>query len=273
MENINEFILDLISKNFTVGKDKIMSLLSTGFQFRLIDSNNLSFSKVGETPEWLINSDWPMYNDEKLSFLCQIDLSEINHSEPLLPKKGILYFFVSKNENEFPDKKGQFKVIYSENYPGVSNPTINDNDKKIIFSERLTFPSYQEHIMEKHNISEEESNILDEIESEIFINTTDIKHDIEHQILGHPTAVQGTVRYWWATKYLQLDEHIPREKEEMKIIQDQEGNFILLLQVNFYDSTIIGFHCFGDAIAYFGIHKNDIENKNFDNVVLIFQNT
>ena len=68
---------------------------------------------------------------------------------------------------------------------------------------------------------EKYSNIIDEIESEIFINTTDIKYDIEHQILGHPTAVQGTVRYWWATKYLQFDEHIPREKEEMKILGPQ----------------------------------------------------
>lgn len=274
MENINKFILDLISNNFATNEDKIISLLSTGFQFRLIDSDdNLSFSKFGETAEWSVDSDMPKHNDETLSFLCQIDLSEINHSEPLLPKKGILYFFMLKNENEFPDKKGEFKVIYSENYPSVNNRTTKDNDKKIIFAERLTFPSYQEYIMEENNISEEESNSIDEIESEVFIKTNDIIYDIEHQILGHPAAVQGTVRYWWAMKYLQLDEYIPRTKEEMKIIQDEEENFVLLLQVNFSDPAIVGFDCFGDGIAYFGIHKKDLENNNFENVILIMQNT
>lgn len=274
MENINKFIIDLISNNFATNKDKIVSLLSTGFQFRLIDSDDdLSFSKFGETPEWSVNSDMPKHNDKTLSFLCQIDLSEINHSEPLLHKKGILYFFMLKNENEFPDKKGEFKVIYSENYPSVNNHTPKDNDKKIIFAERLTFPSYQEYIMEENNISEEESNSIDEIESEIFIKTNDIVYDIEHQILGHPAAVQGTVRYWWAMKYLQLDEYISRTKEEIKIIQDEEENFVLLLQVNFYDPAIVGFDCFCDSVAYFGIHKKDLESNNFENVILVMQNT
>lgn len=273
MENINKLILELISKNFNSDKEKIISLLLPSFQFRLtVASNNNILSKFGKITDLPTNFDWPTYNNEKLSFLCQIDLSDINHSNAYLPKKGMLYFFILESENKFPDKKGQFKVIYLENYPEINNRTTNQNDKKLIFSERLTFPSYQEFIMEKNNISEEESNIIDEIESELYLYT-DIEYDYEHQILGHPSAIQGTVRYWWAMKYLQLDEHISRTKEEMKIIEEQEENFILLLQVNFFDSNIPEFECFGDAVAYFGIHKNDLENKNFDNVILVFQNT
>lgn len=57
-----------------------------------------------------------------------------------------------------------------------------------------------------------------------------------------------------------------------EIIKIEEDNFILLLQLNFGDSRI-GIDYFGESVAYFGIHKIDLEKLNFDNAILVMQNT
>lgn len=97
-------------------------------------------------------------------------------------------------------------------------------------------------------------------------------YDTEHQVLGHPRALQGTVRFWWAAKYLGFEEKNVFSEYEIQLINNEEENFLLLLQLNFGDMNI-EVDSFGDSVAYFGIHRKDLQNKNFDNVVLVMQNT
>jgi uncharacterized protein YwqG len=196
----------------------------------------------------------------------------------LLPKNGILCFFIYTRDIGFryPDKKGEFKVIFIKNIDNVvlenkfnTNNVINEC--QVTFFEYFTFPTYQEIIIEREQITEEELDVIDDIESEMLFLINE-NCDTEHQLLGYPRALQGTVNFWWATKYLGIEEKESYTEEEMKSIKSEEENFILLLQINFGDSEI-EIDNFGDSVAYFGIHKKDLQNKNFDNVILVMQNT
>jgi uncharacterized protein YwqG len=259
--------------------DKIL-LPSIGFNLTNLSNNkSLTHSKIGGYPLFL-NEDWPSFNGNSLTFLGQIELNQINQINNILPKNGILYFFILTTDigYRYPDKKGEYKVIYIEDpdrdkfiLKTLNNPKIDINESIINFYESYTFPSYQESIIAKNNIQNEIIEMIDEIETEI-IDSFQIVYDIEHQLLGHPKAIQGSVRFWWALKYLEIEIKNEYSKEEIAMIQAEEENFILLLQLNFGDSRI-QFDYFGDSIAYFGIHRNDLLSKNFNNVILTMQNT
>jgi uncharacterized protein YwqG len=85
-------------------------------------------------------------------------------------------------------------------------------------------------------------------------------------------ALQGTVKFWWAAKYLEINTNTEISKEDMDRINWIAEDFILLLQIDFSDSKI-EIDNFGDSIAYFGIHKTDLINRDFSKVVLEMQNT
>lgn len=270
-------ILKLI--NDMGGKNEIISKLllpNICFKLSMEANEKRNYSKIGGLPMFY-DKVWPELNNELLIFLCQISLSQISEINNILPKKGILYFFVFTNDigYRFPDKKGEFKVIYTaspdENYFLKKDYSIGINELFINFYENYSFPSYQESIIEKNNITDNDLEIIDDIESEIM-GSLENEYDIEHQILGHPKAIQGTVRFWWALKYLKIEEKNSYTDEEIKLIKEEEDNFILLLQLNFGDPKI-EFDYFGDSIAYFGIHQNDLQKNNFDNVILVMQNT
>ena len=100
----------------------------------------------------------------------------------------------------------------------------------------------------------------------------DDNYDVGHQVLGHPHAIQGAVRYCWAIKYLGLENIDILTNEQIRLIKQEEDKFILLLQLDFSDQKIT-IDYFGDSIAYFGIHQKDLKSKNFENVILVMQNT
>lgn len=252
---------------------KSLSLPSIGFKIESI-SNKFNISKIGGYPS--ISEDrWPLNNGKPLLFLGEISLEEISTMNNLLPKKGVLCFFLLVDDigNRYPDSNGEFKVLYVENQIErfFSKEYNIIKEYNISFFEYYTFPSYQESIIEENNINDEDLYIIEDLESEIqfLINEN---HGIEHQLLGHPKAVQGTVRFWWSMKYLGFEDLSRLSKDDIKRIKEEESQFILLLQFNFEDPKIEVDH-FGESIAYYGIHKQDLENKNFENAVMVIQNT
>jgi uncharacterized protein YwqG len=277
-DEIIEFIKMKINQS-----ESLKSLLSPCLSFNLSQNllkNKENYSKIGGSPD-LFNKEWPIINNHFLTFLGQISLNQINELNNILPKNGMLYFFILTTDigYRYPDKKGEFRVVYIEdpkqqafyNNEFKKNLDTQINEFAINFYENYTFPSYQESIIERNNITTSELEIIDDIENEIRYSLEN-DYDIEHQLLGHPKAVQGTVRFWWAMNYLEIEQKEQFSKEEISKIHEEEENFILLLQLNFSDPKI-NFDYFGDSIVYFGIHKNDLQNKNFENVVLTIQNT
>lgn len=59
---------------------------------------------------------------------------------------------------------------------------------------------------------------------------------------------------------------------EEKMIEESQ-NFMVLLQISLEDENTNFSEFGGDGIVYFGIHIDDLKNKDFDRVVAVFQNT
>lgn len=274
---LNNYIIELIDELITVNKETVKSLLLPGLCFK-IDELPLKTdsSKIGGYPP-ILRKDWPIFNDNPLLFIGQVSLADISYMHDILPESGFLCFFISTNdiENRWPDKKGEFKVIYVDDVPEPDSPgfkTIKEHG--ISFFEVFTLPSYQEHMITTNNLTDDDLQAMEEIEFEVQ-SRLDIEYNLDsyedHQVLGHPGAIQGTVRFWWAMKYLGFkDDELSEDK--IDLARKEEDKFIMLLQLNFGDSKI-DVDSFGDAVAYFGIHQKDLQNKNFDNVVLVMQNT
>jgi uncharacterized protein YwqG len=275
---LENWIIDLIDKEYPQNKERIKGLLLTTIGFELKgEKPDFTFSRIGGYPPILKNN-WPSFEGKPLTFLAQICLGQIAEMNNILPKNGILSFFIKTDDigSRYPVKKDEFKVIYIQN-PAEIEPVKKEiveidtlTEREISFFEYYTTPLFQEKIIEKEKITDEELEILDDLESEILVMINQ-NFETEHQLLGYPRALQGTVNFWWASKYLGIDKDFYSD-EEIKLIREEEDNFILLLQVNFGDSKI-EIDRFGDSVAYFGIHKDDLKKKNFENVILVMQNT
>lgn len=248
--------------------DKLKNLVQPCVLFDL-SNDSKSLSGVGGTP-LIPDSIFPFYSNEKLRFLANINLREFYYSNSLLPNEGNLLFFIYTGNigYRYPINKNEFKVIFDRNeIMEFSNES--SNHFRIDYYEFASFPCYQDNVVE-----------ISEIDSEELSNITRLsqkskkQYDVNHQIFGHPAALQGTVRFWWSLQYhgYKTEDVDNLSSEIIKKIKIEEDNFILLLQLSFGDSRI-GIDYFGESVAYFGIHKSDLKKLNFDNAILVMQNT
>ncbi len=246
---------------------------------RVMQSDRIS--KYGGIPDLPKHFEWPTFAGKPLSFICQLNLSELPahlFSEDL-PPGGILYFFILTEgvENRFPVEKGEYVVRFVE--PGA-NLSVRENEaprgkvfKEVAldFYKHFTFPSYQSYL--RRNETEELEYIIENLKDEISL-LTDSASEIEtrHQILGNPQALQGTVTYWWAHKSLGLKDS-ELDQSLKNLLHTEEKRYELLLQLDFSDEKTNFSEFGGDAIAYFGILKEDLSKGDFSNVSLVIQNT
>jgi uncharacterized protein YwqG len=88
----------------------------------LQESKGRGFSKIGGMPDGSAASEWPTWRGEPLSFLCQVDLSEIPpaHPDPNIPRSGCLYFFYDQEQRTWgfdPRDRGSWCVQYEPGPP------------------------------------------------------------------------------------------------------------------------------------------------------------
>lgn len=205
----------------------------------------------------------------ELNFLGKINFSEIKEIwEEKIPN-GDLLFYLKKSIDHYPITKNDYKVIFHKNGNTESSRIVEFN---IDISKSYTIPSYQENIILDSNINEQYREELEEIITETNSQINNYEYDFAHQIFGNPQAIQGTVKFHWALNYLGFPLKSDYSEFELNKIKQEEENLILLLQLNLSDPKI-EFEVFGDSVLYFGIHKTDFENENFENIILEVQNT
>jgi uncharacterized protein YwqG len=239
-------------------------------------------SKFGGLPDMPKGAQWPSLNGFPFAFIGQINLEEIKFDiENKLPKKGILYFFFSTNQTDYQFEPFDkiHKVLYfdesfmdlkTQDYPINYNEFAKFKECGIEFNEHYSLPSYQNYQIIENGFSDEDENLLFEA-NELICEITGANQDIGHQILGNANAVQGDVSYWWAYQNCNIENQVSEEKKTE--IQKNEKEIILLLQVDMLDE-IPEFHKFGaNGGIYFGIKKQDLENKKFENTKFIIQNS
>ena len=253
-------------------------------------------SKIGGKPDLPKDFQWFYYNGEDykkivenrpLSFLMQINCEEVHKydKESLLPEKGMLYFFYELFTMTWgfsPQDRGSAKVFY---YDGEIEDLVpvdfpEDMEKDCIIPEsKINFESMNDYPIDflDYYDPDDSDEEMDRKEKEFEKELEELGYKADTtKLLGHPELIQG--EYW------EECEGVARKNiyygsapikygsdEVKKSIKENAKDWILLMQVSELEIGDYGLY-FGDSgKIYFNIRKEDLKNKNFDNVWLILQ--
>jgi uncharacterized protein YwqG len=240
-------------------------------------------SKFGGEPDLPAGTAFPEYNDAPLTFLCQINLSELSdyESASALPKEGVLSFFFEAIDLPFIEKKKDYNswhVFYftaDEELVRTPFPDFERDDDieygplpeySIQFQEILTLPEEPESFdldeeateaywdfayrlpMSLHHTLEELEQLDEEVDDELPY----------HYLLGYPIAVQESPI-----------EEVAYTHSNIMRTPVNEDDYILLLQLD-YDEALD--FIWGDVgKVYFIIKKEDLKNGHFKDVLVTWQ--
>ena len=253
-------------------------------------------SKIGGKPDLPKDFQWFYYKGEDykkivenrpLSFLMQINCEEVHKydKESLLPEKGMLYFFYELFTMTWgfsPQDRGSAKVFY---YDGeiedlVSVDFPEDMEKDCIIPEsKINFESMNDYPIDflDYYDPDDSDEEMDRKEKEFEKDLKELGYKTDTtKLLGHPELIQG--EYWEecegvARKNIYYGSAPIKygSNEVKKSIKENAKDWILLMQVSELEIGDYGLY-FGDSgKIYFNIRKEDLKNKNFDNVWLILQ--
>ena len=256
------------------------------------NSEIVNKSKIGGKPYLPKDFIWPYYQGLPLSFLAQINLEEVSSldKDKLLPDKGILYFFYELETQEWgysPQDKGCAKVFYFENnsnfdlidFPKDMEDYYKIPEFKINFKSNISLPSYEDFF----NLIEDKEELEDITENEFY----DIYHSaydelskkylvpIEKYIklLAYPDVIQNSMEEECeaVTRGFDMGDVESYPKKYQKEIRSASKDWILLFQMDTVETSDYEL-MFGDSgHIYFWIKKEDLANKNFENIWLILQ--
>lgn len=253
-------------------------------------------SKIGGKPDLPKDFQWFYYEGEDykkivenrpLSFLMQINCEEVHKydKESLLPEKGMLYFFYELFTMTWgfsPQDRGSAKVFY---YDGEIEDLVpadfpEDMEKDCIIPEsKINFESMNDYPIDflDYYDPDDSDEEMDRKEKEFEKELDELGYKADTtKLLGHPELIQG--EYW------EECEGVARKNiyygsapikygsdEVKKSIKENAKDWILLMQVSELEIGDYGLY-FGDSgKIYFNIRKEDLKNKNFDDVWLILQ--
>ena len=260
------------------------------------DNEILNKSKIGGKPYLPKDFVWPYYQELPLSFLAQINLEEVKSldKDNLLPDKGMLYFFYELETEEWGyelKNKGCAKVFY---YEDISNFELIDFPEdmedynivpefKVNFKSNISYPAYEnfEKLNENDVLLEKYETFegYDELYDDFFDNYCDFHEEYmdglesHTKLLGYPDVVQNSMEEECVevTRDFDMEAVKASPKKYKEEIKKAAENWILLFQMDTVETDDYEL-MFGDSgHIYFWIKKEDLKNKNFDNVWLILQ--
>lgn len=242
----------------------------------MVDPLPVGTSKIGGHPDVPDGFNWPYHKEQPLSLLAQLNLSDIKRYDlnNLFPETGMLYFFYDSEEMPWGDQKEDkagWKVIYTEdtkNLKRTNHPDYKNNDYyfkpcKLTFENFLSLPDF-ESFNTKLNIE------IDEEQEEQYAEYTfdPLNQSYYHLLLGYPMVIQNNDMEDYCEKNTNtiIASNNEDDKEQLK---KNLQEWILLLQI---DTDTKAGMMWGDCgRLYFWIKKEDLKNKNFDNVWMILQ--
>ena len=250
------------------------------------DSEIVDKSKIGGKPYLPKDFVWPYYQELPLSFLAQINLEEVKSldKDNLLPSTGMLYFFYELETEEWgykPQSKGCAKVFYYEdisNFSLIDFPENMEDDYKIPefkvnFKSNISLPSYEDFYLflkEHDTFKEQDISFSDFIPlyDELFIPDNNYT-----KLLGYPEVIQNPMEEECeaVTRGFDMGGVESYPKQYQKEIRSASKDWILLFQMDTVETSDYEL-MFGDSgHIYFWIKKEDLANKNFENIWLILQ--
>lgn len=193
---MREELIQEINKTSASADLKQKSIASIKKSWKISEKKNQyssGMSRIGGYPDLSVNVEYPVSNECFFEFVCQINLEGLNTSETLLPKSGLLSFFIW---DDFKPSNTPNRVIYQPNSFGLTlkKPLPKMKSKCESFEGRNESSFLELDLVESISLDQ---NLLDELvettasESLERFYTTD-------QLYGHPATWRVSDSSWWA---------------------------------------------------------------------------
>lgn len=234
----------------------------------------------GGSPASATSFSWPTKDGLPLSFIGQLDLSELDlcQAAPWLPASGRLLFFYDMDEWPWgfdPKDRGGRAVIYDSGVGQIRTHPFPDDLKEenrppgtkyLEGREYISIPSLE-------RISLEEAGIAEEQEEEYYELSVDaFDGNPLHQIGGFPEPVQGDTmeeECHLVSGGVYCGDSSGYQSERAEELRKKPNDWRLLLQFDTDDDLEL---MWGDSgTLYFWISEQDARAGNFSNVWVILQ--
>ena len=242
-------------------------------------------TKFGGKPDVPEGFEWAYYNGKPLAFLAQFDLSEISKfdTEDLLPKTGVLSFFydLEAMPQSIDDEDNGFVRVYWFEDKSALRTAEHPDDLKaeyrfpalgVTARSEKTYQSYPDFLLQRAKLVEDWES-FERAQNSIGI---DESGNIS-KLLGWADPIRGnmTVQCELVSRgYFLGDEE---GKKEVTPLDRQEAeqwsakDWLPLLQLDTVTDGDFSLDLGGGRI-YFYIRRDDLAERNFDNVMLYWQN-
>jgi uncharacterized protein YwqG len=242
------------------------------------DYKTLGNSRAGGYPDVPSGFIWPKTNDgENMTFIAQLNLSEISSSdkENLLPKNGILYFFMGLDE---PADDIEHKVIFVETSDNLKLYKIEETVLDEVYDKFEAYKITSRYSLDVPNdayVNYDEIGDGDEdyfnMREELMCTEDDIGN-----MFGYSDGQHDDAELKAALKIIANEQYDYSESEKSKIVsyfngdikkaEEEIKNIKMLLEINSDDN--IGFQWWDAGCIHFFIRKEDLIQRNFDNTYL-----
>lgn len=248
--------------------DALLALGKPGIVYRAADQATNSFT--GGSPNLGADFAWPEKNGRPLEFIGQLDLpsiSELLRDSPL-PTTGTLSFFYEHSEDGpwgiYPEDAGSWKVVYSEILQESPSPIAPFSRIHLAPEKVITYPGYE-------NRATTHIKNLDSLLAE-WEDHVPLYEDAAAQALGFPHSIQADTmdeKCSMIAAGVYADDPDVRTSPKTAAARASAPDWVFLAQFKSRDSQEI---CFGDCgFIYFWIHKQDLDNLDFDKAWMILQ--
>ena len=258
--------------------------------FSWFKKENVSNDKIVEVLESLKKSEiriiYQEVKGEELDVMAQINLRDVAEmdEEGLLPKTGVLSVFYDLMTMKWgyePEDTGCARVYYFPEEVALQEMGLLDEleedafvpECKMVFEKKISLPGYEEYIC-YHENDDFDWDAYDE--ACVKLGYEDELYGERMKLLGYPDVIQNPMQEECEMLVRGYRTGSPEDyakipKDEVKDINEKSKDWILLFQmgtIETEDSEIM----FGDCgHIYFWIRKQDLKERNFDNIWLILQ--
>lgn len=247
------------------------------------DEIDLGTSKIGGRPDLPAGSNWPEWQGMPLSFIAQINLSDLAPfiSLPELPGSGLLSFFYDAEQRTWgfdPKDAGSWKVFYFDgDFASLIRVRFPDSlpahgqfeAGRLSFKQETSLPPPDAGCMDQLELSDEEKTA----HFAFFEDSEEMTKGPRHQMFGHPYQIQGEMQLECQLVSNGIYCGTPEGYSDPRSQELEEGadDWMLLLQVDSDDDAGM---MWGDmGCIYFWIRKQSLEHRRFDEVWMILQCT
>lgn len=267
LEDIRDYIYENLKKSIrlSIGEKE---------DYKVVGS-----SRVGGFPDVPEDFKWPCTEDNELmTFIAQLNLEEISlfDEEQLLPKGGMLYFFMGLDE---PAYDIEHKVIFIED---VQNLKLMEIQESTVLDETYDrFTAYKligNSCLEVPNYAYVDYDVIEDDES-YFSLVEEIKDKFENYIgcmFGYPEGQHDDSELEAALKLIVDEKYNYSNEDEDKLtaffkgdtakVKEEIKDIKMLLEIT--SDSKVGFQWWDCGDIHFFIRKEDLLNKRFDKTYL-----